>query len=143
MLASRDGLLQRYLQTSTKRGLHTWKKNLTTNTCRPAMATIIKLSITLKLKILFSVLLTVLKFRFSLVRKYFWFLVIVDSRLESLRIDSSSAVVCSGDVPCFAGIVARASFSTYKHPYQRLYMWYHQSILQSHTVISKSTYLSE
>jgi len=43
------------------------------------MQTIIKLSITLKLKILLSVLLTVLKFRFSLVRKYFWFLVIVES----------------------------------------------------------------
>jgi hypothetical protein len=84
-------------------------------TCSPAMQTIIKLSITLKLKILLSVLLTVLKFRFSLVRKYFWFLVIVESRPEILKIDSSNAEVCSGDVPCFEGIEARCSFSTY-HP---------------------------
>jgi hypothetical protein len=82
-------------------------------TCRPAMQTIIKLSITLKLKILLSVLLTVLKFRFSLVRKYFWFLLIVDSCPESLNIDSSKADVCSGDVPCLEGIEARCSFSTY------------------------------
>jgi hypothetical protein len=82
-------------------------------TWRPAMQTIIKLSMTLKLKILLSVLLTVLKFRFSLVRKYFWFLVIVESWPESLKIDSSNADVCSGDVPCFAGIEARSSFSTY------------------------------
>jgi hypothetical protein len=77
------------------------------------MQTIIKLSMTLKLKILLSVLLTVLKFRFSLVRKYFWFLVIVESWPESLKIDSSNADVCSGDVPCLAGIEARSSFSTY------------------------------
>ncbi len=94
---------------------HTWKKNRTMKTCSPAMQTIIKLSITLKLKILLSVLLTVLKFRFSLVRKYFWFLVIVESRPEILKIDSSNAEVCSGDVPCFEGIEARCSFSTY-HP---------------------------
>lgn len=48
-----------------------WKKNLTINTWRPAMEIIIKLSIMLKLNILFSVLRTVLKFRFSRVRKYF------------------------------------------------------------------------
>jgi hypothetical protein len=77
------------------------------------MQTIIKLSITLKLNILLSVLLTVLKFRFSLVRKYFWFLVIVDSSPEILKIDSSNADVCSGDVPCLEGIEARCSFSTY------------------------------
>jgi hypothetical protein len=82
-------------------------------TWSPAIQTIIKLSMTLKLKILLSVLLTVLKFRFSLVRKYFWFLVIVESWPESLKIDSSNADVCSGDVPCFAGIEARSSFSTY------------------------------
>lgn len=82
-------------------------------TCRPAMQTIIKLSITLKLKILLSVLLTVLKFRFSLVRKYFWFLVIVESSPEILNMDSSNAEVCSGDVPCLDGIEARCSFSTY------------------------------
>jgi len=35
--------------------------------------------IRLKLMILFSVLRTVLKFRFSRVRKYFWFRVMVDS----------------------------------------------------------------
>ena len=76
------------------------------------MHTIIKLSITLKLKILLSVLLTVLKLRFSLVRKYFWFLVMVESCPDSLKIDSSNADVCSGDVPCFEGIEARSSFST-------------------------------
>lgn len=48
-----------------------WKKKRTTNTCSPAIPTIIKLSIMLKLKILRSVLRTVLKFRFSRVRKYF------------------------------------------------------------------------
>ena len=94
-------------------GQHTWKKNRTIKTCNPAMQTIIKLSITLKLKILLSVLLTVLKFRFSLVRKYFWFLVIVESWPEILKIDSSNAEVCSGDVPCFEGIEARSSFSTW------------------------------
>jgi hypothetical protein len=83
------------------------------NTCNPAMHTIIKLSITLKLKMRLSVLLTVLKFRFSLVRKYFWFLVIVESWPESLKIDSSNAEVCSGEVPCLAGREARCSFSTY------------------------------
>ena len=80
------------------------------------MQTIIKLSITLKLKILLSVLLTVLKFLFSLVRKYFWFLVIVERSPEILKIDSSNAEVCSGDVPCLEGIEARCSFSTYYSP---------------------------
>lgn len=48
------------------------EKNMRTiNTCKPAMHTIIKLSTTLKLNIRLSVLLTVLKLRFSLVRKYF------------------------------------------------------------------------
>ena len=77
------------------------------------MQTIIKLSITLKLNILLSVLLTVLKLRFSLVRKYFWLRVIVESWPESLKIDSSRAEVCSGEVPCFEGIAARCSCSTY------------------------------
>ena len=48
-----------------------WKKNLTINTCNPAIATIKPLSTTLKLNILASVLFTVLKFLFSLVLKYF------------------------------------------------------------------------
>jgi hypothetical protein len=100
-------------RSTSPQGQHTWKKNRTMKTCSPAMQTIIKLSITLKLKILLSVLLTVLKFRFSLVRKYFWFLVIVDSSPEILKIDSSNADVCSGDVPCLEGIEARCSFSTY------------------------------
>jgi hypothetical protein len=86
------------------------------NTCRPAIHTIIRLSITLKLKILLSVLLTVLKFRFSLVRKYFCILVMVESWPDSLKIDSSSAEVCSGDVPCLDGIEALSSFSTYCFP---------------------------
>jgi hypothetical protein len=95
--------------------LHTWKKNRTIKTCSPAMQIIIKLSITLKLKILLSVLLTVLKFLFSLVLKYFWLRVIVESCPESLNIDSSNADVCSGVVPCLEGIDARTSFSTYMH----------------------------
>lgn len=57
-----------------------WKKNRTINTCNPAIEIIIKPSITLKLKIRRSVLRTVLKFRFSRVRKYFWFREIVDNR---------------------------------------------------------------
>ncbi len=40
---------------------------------------------------------------------------IVESRPEILKIDSSNAEVCSGDVPCLEGIEARCSFSTY-HP---------------------------
>lgn len=48
-----------------------WKKNLTMKTWSPAIVMINPLSIKLKLKILFSVLFTVLKFLFSLVRKYF------------------------------------------------------------------------
>ena len=48
------------------------------------MPTMIKFSKTLNLKILCSVLLTVLKFRFSRVRKYFWLRVMVDSWLPSL-----------------------------------------------------------
>lgn len=48
-----------------------WKKNLTTSTCKAAMVTIMPTPIKLKLNIRCSVLLTVLKFRFSRVRKYF------------------------------------------------------------------------
>jgi hypothetical protein len=77
------------------------------------MLTIITLSTMLNLKILLSVLLTVEKFLFSLVRKYFCCLLIVDNWEESLRIDSSSTLVCSGVEPCFEGIWARGSFSTY------------------------------
>ena len=123
----------------------TWKKNRTMKTCSPAMQTIIKLSITLKLKILLSVLLTVLKFRFSLVRKYFWFLVIVESRLEILKIDSSNAEVCSGDVPCLEGIEARCSFSTY-HPEGSATISQEKGAksqrLEARTAISKSTNFS-
>ena len=77
------------------------------------MHIIIRLSMTLKLKMRLSVLRTVLKLRFSRVRKYFWLRVMVESWPESLKMDSSSADVCSGDVPCLAGIEARTSFSTY------------------------------
>ena len=70
-------------------------------------------SIKLKLKMRFSVLLTVLKLRFSRVRKYFWLREMVESWAESLRMDSSRTVVCSGEDPCFEGMAARgASFST-------------------------------
>jgi hypothetical protein len=90
-----------------------WKKNLTTATCRPAITTISPPSISEKLKMRFSVLLTVLKLRFSRVRKYFWFLEIVDSCADSLRMLSSRTVVCSGEEPCLEGMAARgASFST-------------------------------
>lgn len=61
-----------------------WKKKRTTKTCSAAIDTIISDSITLKLKIRRSVLRTVLKFRFSRVRKYFWFREMVDSCAESL-----------------------------------------------------------
>lgn len=61
-----------------------WKKKRTTKTCNAAMETIIKDSITLKLKIRRSVLRTVLKLRFSRVRKYFWLRETVESCAESL-----------------------------------------------------------
>ena len=73
------------------------------NTCRPAIQTISPLSTTLKLKILDSVLFTVLKFLFSLVLKYFWLRFIVERSRDTLSIDSSSAEVCSGGVVCFEG----------------------------------------
>jgi hypothetical protein len=89
-----------------------WKKNLTTNTCNAAINTIRRTSTTEKLKIRASVLRTVLKFRFSLVRKYFWKREIVESWPESLKIDSSRNEVCSGGVPCLEGRRACGSFST-------------------------------
>ncbi len=89
-----------------------WKKKRTMNTCNPAIVTIIIPSITLKLNIRLSVLRTVLKFRFSRVRKYFWLRLMVESWAESLRIDSSRTEVCSGEVPCLEGSCARCSFST-------------------------------
>lgn len=83
------------------------------NTCNPAILKINPLSIKLNVKIRLSVLLTVLKFLFSRVRKYFWLREMVDSWADSLRMDSSRTEVCSGVDPCFEGIVARAaSFST-------------------------------
>jgi hypothetical protein len=90
-----------------------WKKNLTMKTWRPAMVRISPLSIKLNVKMRPSVLLTVLKFLFSRVRKYFWLREMVLSCAESLRMDSSRTVVCSGEDPCLAGMMARAaSFST-------------------------------
>lgn len=70
--------------------------------------------IKVKLTMRCSVLRTVLKLRFSRVRKYFWLRVMVDIWPEILKRDSSRAEVCSGDVPCFAGRLTRASFSTWK-----------------------------
>lgn len=67
----------------------------------------------LKLTMRFSVLLTVLKFRFSRVRKCFWFREMVESWPEILKMDSSRTDVCSGEVPCLEGSWAvRDSFST-------------------------------
>lgn len=91
---------------------HTWKKNLTTKTWRAPMQMTRAIWIKLKLTILPSVLRTVLKFRFSRVRKYFWFRVMVESWPESLKSDSSRAVVCSGELPCFDGRVTLDSPST-------------------------------
>ena len=62
----------------------TWKKKRTTKTCRAPMQITMAHWMRLKLTILPSVLRTVLKFRFSRVRKYFWFLVIVDSWPDTL-----------------------------------------------------------
>lgn len=71
--------------------------------------------IRLKLMILFSVLRTVLKLRFSRVRKYFWLRDMVDSWPEILMTDSSREVVCSGEVPFLEGRSTRASFSTCRY----------------------------
>jgi hypothetical protein len=87
-------------------------------TCRPAIVTIIMLSMMLKLKMRRSVLLTVLKFRFSRVRKYFWLRLMVDSCVDSLRMDSSRTEVCSGVEPCLVGSAARSSFSTWVDQYR-------------------------
>jgi len=56
-----------------------WKKNLTMKTWRHDIVTIIRDSITEKLKIRDSVERTVLKLRFSRVRKYFWLREMVES----------------------------------------------------------------
>lgn len=72
-----------------------WKKYFTIKTCKAAIPHIMHTSIKLKLKILCSVLFTVLKFRFSLVRKYFCILETVDSWDETLKTVSSSAECCS------------------------------------------------
>lgn len=89
-----------------------WKNILTIKTCRPAMPTIIKLSMIEKLKILCSVLLTVEKFLFSRVLKYFCWRVIVLSWPLSLRTEFSRAEVCSMLAPCLEGMLAaRGSFS--------------------------------
>jgi hypothetical protein len=74
------------------------------NTCKQAIETIMALSTMLNLKILLSVLLTVLKLRFSRVRKYFCWRLMVDNWDDNLRIDSSRTEVCSGVEPCFEGI---------------------------------------
>lgn len=77
------------------------------------MTTISPPSMSEKLRMRFSVLLTVLKLRFSRVRKYFWLREMVESCAESLRMLSSRTVVCSGEEPCLEGMAARgASFST-------------------------------
>lgn len=83
-------------------------------TCSPAIVTMSPTSIKLKFNIRFSVDLTVLKFLFSRVRKYFWLREMVDSWADSLSMDSSRTEVCSGEEPCLEGSWARASFSTCK-----------------------------
>ena len=88
------------------------KNILTTNTCKQAMPTITAPSSKLKLNTLFSVLLTVLKFLFSRVRKYFCWRVRVEIWLDTLRIVSSTPLSCSGDAPDFWGRLARGSSST-------------------------------
>lgn len=78
------------------------------------MVKINPLSMSEKVNMRPSVLLTVLKLRFSRVRKYFWLREMVDNWAESLRMDSSRTEVCSGDEPCLDGMMARAaSFSTW------------------------------
>ena len=88
------------------------KNIFTMKTCSAAIATIKPLSITLKLKIRFSVLFTVLKFLFSRVRKYFCCLVSVEIWFESFRTVSSTPLSCSVLAPAFCGRLARTSFST-------------------------------
>lgn len=88
------------------------KNILTTKTCSAAMPTITAPSSKLKLKTRFSVLLTVLKFLFSRVRKYFCWRVRVEIWLETRRMVSSTPLSCSGDAPDFWGRFARGSSST-------------------------------
>lgn len=89
------------------------KNILTTKTCSAAIPTISPLSTNEKFQILFSVLLTVEKFRFSRVRKYFWLLAMLHMPVEIFEMLSSRTEVCSEVVPCFEGMTAwRASFST-------------------------------
>lgn len=82
-------------------------------TCNPAMAIMNIVSITFMLKILFSVLLTVLKFRFSRVRKYFCCLLRVETWPESFMMVSSTLLSCSTEAPPLVGRLARGSFSTW------------------------------
>lgn len=84
-------------------GAPTWKKNLTTKTCNAPIHTIRPIWIILKCTMRFSVFWTVLKLRFSRVRKYFWLREMVDSWPETLKTDSSRLDVCSGEVPCLEG----------------------------------------
>ena len=88
------------------------KNILTTKTCKPAIPTINPLSSRLKLNIRFSVLLTVLKFLFSLVLKYFCCLVSVEIWPDRRSTVSSTPDSCSGDAPVFCGRLARGSSST-------------------------------
>lgn len=89
-------------------------KNMRTmKTCKHAMPTMSPLSIRLKLKILRSVLLTVLKFLFSRVRKYFCWRDSVDTWPEIRTMVSSTPLSCSGLAPDFCGRSARGSFSTW------------------------------
>ena len=125
-----------------------WKKNLTTKTCSAAMPAIIRTSTSEKLKILDSVLLTVLKFLFSLVLKYFCILLIVLSWPLTLKIVSSSWAVWALSAPPLVGIVACfCSSSTYSirrishcrscpDPYML------ECMPEALTAISKSTILS-
>ena len=75
------------------------KNCLTMKTCKHAIATIMITSIKLKLKIRFSVLRTVLKFRFSRVRKYFCCLVKMDTCPDNFNMVSSTPESCSGEAP--------------------------------------------
>lgn len=119
-----------------------WKKNLTTKTCSTAIPTIMKTSTRLKLKILCSVLLTVLKFRFSLVLKYFCILLIVLSWPLTLKIESSSAECCSGLEPAFCGRRADLDSSSTCGESQHHFPPWILTLEGERTAISKSTILS-
>jgi hypothetical protein len=100
-----------------------WKKVLTTNTWKPLKATMSKLSTIENQIIRDSVDLTVEKFRFSLVRKYFWVrakirksnqdIQMVDNCPESLKKVSSRLSGDSVDSLALVGNCARGSCSTY------------------------------